>query len=102
MCYRPSTPVYYIRALIFAYLAALQVIGIVLAFQTRKGKYPGLEDSKFVAATIYISSLMLVVLALNAFVLGDYLNISGSLWAIGILVLTTTTLLLIIVPKVCV
>ena len=89
------------RALIFAYLAVLQVIGIVLAFQTRKVKHQGLEDSKFVAAIIYASSLMLVVLVLNTFVLNTYLNISGTLQAIGVLVLTTMVLVFIFVPKVC-
>lgn len=89
------------RALIYAYLAALQIVGIVLAFQTRKVKYSGLEDSKFVSATIYVSSLMLVVLVLDTFVLGGYLNTSGTLLAVGVVTLTTAILLLIFVPKVC-
>ena len=49
MCYGPSTPAFYLRALIFAYQAVLQIVGIMLAFQTWKVKYPGLKDSKFIA-----------------------------------------------------
>ena len=72
----------------------------MLAFQTRKVKYPGLKDSKFIAIIIYTSSLVLVVLIVNAFVLGPYLNTSGSLQALGVLILTTTNLVLFFVPKV--
>ena len=100
MCYAPSTPVFYLRALIFAYLAVLQIVGIMLAFQTRKVKYPGLNDSKFVTIIIYISSLVLAILIVNAYTLGAYLTASGSLHALGVLVLTTTILTLIFVPKV--
>ena len=102
MCYAHSTPAYYLRLLIFAYLAVLQIVGIVLAFQTRKVKYPGLNDSKFVAIIIYISSLVLVVLIVNAFVLGPYLTASGSVHALGVLILTTSILALIFLPKVSV
>ena len=100
MCYGPSTPAFYLRALIFAYLAVLQIVGIMLAFQTRKVKFPGLKDSKFIAIIIYISSLVLVVLIVNAFVLSPYLNTSGSLHALGVMILTTTILALIFLPKV--
>eukprot|EP00731_Ephydatia_muelleri_P020681 Em0013g408a len=79
MCLEPSTPALYMRALIYAYLAALQIVGIVLAFQTRKVKYS--------------------VLVLDTFVLGGYLNTSGTLLAVGVVTLTTAILLLIFVPK---
>ena len=43
---------------LYAYLGVLQIVGILLAFQTRKVKIPGLiKDSKFVAAVVYISSI---------------------------------------------
>ena len=61
---------------------------------------PGLRDSKFVAAVIYISSIILVVLALVTFTLRAYINIGTGIIATGIFTLTTTFLALLFVPKV--
>lgn len=99
VCHGPSKAARYMRVLIFLYLAGLQIAGIILALQTRKVKHFGLEDAKYVAATIYVSSLMLMVIVLDAFVLDVYLNTSGILWAACVVTLTTAILLLIFVPK---
>ena len=100
VCYEASSPSFYWQTFTFAYLAILQIIGIVLAFQTRKVKMPGLRDSKFVAAIIYISSIILVVLALVTFTLRTYINIGTGIIATGIFTLTTTFLAMIFIPKV--
>ena len=84
----------------FAYLVILQVIGLVLAIQTRKVKLRGLRDSKYVAAIIYISSISIVVMALVTFALDKYINIGTGILAVVILALTTIFLMLIFVPKV--
>lgn len=78
----------------------LQVIGLVLAIQTRKVKLRGLRDSKYVAAIIYISSISIVVMALVKFALDKYIDIGTGILAVVILVLTTIFLILIFVPKV--
>ena len=75
-------------------------MGIVLAFQTRKVKLPGLKDSKFIAATVYISSIVLIALALVTFALRTYINVSTGIRVAGILTMTTMTLVLIFIPKV--
>ena len=100
VCYGTSSPNFFWQIFIFAYLAVLQIIGIVLAFQTRKVKIPGLRDSKIVAAIIYISSIILVVLALVTFTLRTYINIGTSIIATGIFSLTTTFLAMVFIPKV--
>ena len=86
--------------MIYSYLGILQIIGIMLAFQTRNVKFPGLNDSLHVAAIIYTSSLVLVVLIVDAFVLDAYLNTFGAIFTLGIMVLTTVFLALTFVPKV--
>ena len=86
--------------MIFAYLALLEIVGIVLAFQTRKVKIPILNDSKYVAALIYISSLVLVVLLLITFAVSEYLNTIAGVFYGGILILATCFLGFIFVPKV--
>ena len=78
----------------------LQVIGIVLAFQTRKVKVRSLKDSKYVASIIYISSISIVVMALVTFALKNYINIGTGILVLGIFMLTTVFLILMFIPKV--
>ena len=100
VCYETSSPNFFWRIFIFTYLAILQIVGILLAFQTRRVKVKGLNDSKFVAAIIYISSIVLVALALVTFALRTYINIGTGVFVAGILTLTTIFLALNLVPKV--
>ena len=100
VCYEVSSPNFFWRIFIFSYLAVLQIIGLLLAFQTRKVKIKGLNDSKYVAIVIYISSIVLVVLALVTFSLRIYINIRTGIFVAGILILTSFILVLIFVPKV--
>ena len=100
LCNERPSPNFYWQIFIFLYLAVLQIVGILLAFQTRKVKVHGLRDSKFIAAIIYISSIVLVVLALVVFALRVYINTGAGIYASGVLVLTTTILFLIFIPKV--
>ena len=84
----------------FAYLMVLQILGIILAFQTRRVKIKSLKDSTFVAANVYISSIVIVMFTLVTFALRSYLNAYSAIFASGIFILTTTFLILTFVPKV--
>ena len=86
--------------IIFIYLALLQIVGIILAFQTRKVKITVLNDSKSVATLIYISSVVLIVIVLIKFFLRNFINVSGAVFCGGILLLATFYLILIFCPKV--
>ena len=92
--------VYYFDLFIFVYLGLLQFVGLILAFQTRKVKIYALNDSKPIAALIYISSIALVVIVLISFILRGSINISAAVFFGGIILLATTFLALIFVPKV--
>lgn len=100
VCYEASSPAYFWQIFIYAYLVMLQIVGIVLAFQTRKVKLQGLRDSKFIASIVYMSSIILVILALVTFGLRTYINIGTGIFVAGIFILTTITLSLIFIPKV--
>ena len=100
VCYEASSPNFFWRIFTFTYLAILQIVGMLLAFQTRRVKIKGLNDSKFVATIIYISSIVLVALALVTFALRTYINIGTGVFVAGILILTTIFLALNFVPKV--
>ena len=99
-CYESRSAPFYLDLVIFLYLVLLQIVGIILAFQTRKVKINVLNDSKSVAALVYISSIVLIVIVLVTFILRSYINISAALFSTGIIVLSTVFLLLMFVPKV--
>ena len=99
-CYETGSVPFYFDVLIFIYLALLQFVGIILAFQTRRVKINILNDSKAVASLVYISSIVLVVIVLVTFILRSYINVSAALFSGGIIVLATFFLLLMFVPKV--
>ena len=100
-CYNSGSATFYFDLLIFVYLGLLQLVGIILAFQTRKVKIPILNDSKSVTALIYISSIVLVVIILVTFILHGYINVTAVLFYGGIMLLATIFLVLIFIPKVC-
>ncbi len=82
------------------YLAILQIIGIVLAIQTRKVKIKLLNDSKYIAAVIYISSIALVLIVIVTLVPRIYFNLIEAIFSGSILMATTFFLGLIFIPKV--
>ena len=100
MCYEETGAALYWRIFVFAYLMVLQILGVMLAFQTRRVKIKSLKDSTFVAANVYISSIVIVMFILVTFALRSYLNAYSAIFAIGIFILTTTFLTLTFVPKV--
>ena len=99
-CYKSDTGPFYCDILIFAYIALLQIVGIIVAFQTRKVKVPILNDSKFVVALVYISSIVFVLLALVTFAFNEYINVKAGVFCGGVLVPATVFLILMFIPKV--
>ena len=99
-CYKSGSVTFICDVLIFTYLGLLQLVGIVLAFQTRKVKILILNDSKPVAALVYISSIALVMMVLITFILRDYINVIAAVFNGGIIVLATVFLIFIFTPKV--
>ena len=100
VCQEASSNSFFWEIFIFAYLLVLQIIGMVLAFQTRRVKLRGLNDSKEIAAIIYISSIAIVVMAVENFTLTNYINIGTGIFMLSIFVLTTIFLFLVFFPKV--
>ena len=100
ICYESDTGPFYSNILIFIYIALLQIVGVIVAFQTRKVKIPILNDSKVVTALVYISSIVLVLLALVTYAFGGYINVAAGVFCGGVLVLATVFLILMFIPKV--
>ena len=91
----------YCDILIFIYLGVLQIVGLVLAFQTRGVEISVMNESIFVAAFVYFSSIVFVALVIVNFALPSYINVSGGIFSGGILLLATMSLALTFIPKVC-
>ena len=99
-CYESGSISFIFDLIIFIYLGLLQLVGIILSFQTRKVKIPILNDSKSVATLIYISSIVLVVIVLITFILRGYINVTATIFSGGILLLASIFIALIFIPKV--
>lgn len=83
-------------------MSALHIIALILAIQTRKVRIKILNDSKEVAAIIYITSIVLAELVIVSFSLTNFQNIYETLYCGGLIVAATVVLAVIFIPKVCV
>ena len=86
--------------ILYGYKMLLQIIALVLAFSTRKVKVKGLDDSKYIAAAIYITSIVFAVIMVATYTLKDFVNGFAALFCTGFLIGTTVILGLVFVPKV--
>ena len=85
---------------LYGYKMALQVIALVLAFSIRKVKVKGLDDSKYIAAAIYITSIVLAVIIVLTYSLKGFINVFAVVFCTGFVGGTTVILLLVFVPLV--
>ena len=82
--------------------ANLQLCGLFLAFATRKVKIKGIDDAKWIAATIYITSIVLAITILALYTLSEYVNRHSALFTGGLLIGTTFIMGFVFVSKVCI
>ena len=87
-------------AVLYGYKGLLQAIALLLAFRTRKVKVKGLDDSKYIAASIYVTSIVLAVIIVSTYTLMDYVNVYPAVVGMGLLLRTTMILALVFVPRV--
>lgn len=85
---------------VFGYIALLQIAAIFLAFGTRKVKVKGLNDSLYIATTIYITSILLVVTIAALLFLNNRVNTYAALLSTTIFISATVILSLVFIPKV--
>ena len=83
-----------------SYRSLLQLVGIFIAFHTRKVTIKALNESKQTGVIIYINSIFLVISGVTSFVLSRYYEVESSLTAVLSLLQPTLFLLLIFIPNV--
>ena len=86
--------------ILYGYKMLLQVIALVLAFSTRKVKVKGINDAKYIAAAIYVTSIVLTVILVATYSLFEFVNAFPALFCTGFLIGTTVILGLVFIPKV--
>ena len=88
------------HGVLFGYKGLIQVVAILLAFGTRNVKVKGLNDSKYIAAIIYVTSICLVVVIISFATLRDKVNTLVAIYSLGFWCAATNILLLVFIPKV--
>ena len=87
-------------AISYAYKGLLQLVAMFMAFHTRRIKIRVLNDSKEIAAIVYINSIILALLVVIDFTLSKYHEVHTALCGLGLLVEATVFLSLVFLPKV--
>lgn len=88
------------RIVLIAYKAMLQAIAIPLAFAIRKVKTKGLNDSKYLVAIVFITSISLAVIIVCFAAIYNNVNASAAIYSFGTWITSTTILGLLFIPKV--
>ena len=86
--------------ILYGYKAILEAFAIAFAFSIRKVKVKGLNDAKYIAASVYVSSIMLAIMFVATYSLADFVNVFAALFASGFLLGTSVILVLAFVPNV--
>ena len=98
ICHSRLRPIF--QGVLYGYKGVLQIIALFLAFTTRKVKVKGLNDTLYIAAATYITSLLLVVAVVSTYALRVYLNIFASVFSFCLLLGTLAIVSLVFIPKV--
>ena len=77
---------------LFAYKGFILLAGLFLAFETRKVKIKSLNDSRFIAMSVYGTVIVSVTLTPIGFLLQHFPNVQYAI--IGIMILFSTSLIL--------
>ena len=85
---------------LYGYKAALQIVAFIFTFSIRKVRVKGLNDAKYIAAAVYVTSIVTAVIIVSLYSLKTFLNLYAALFGLGFLIGTTVILALVFVPKV--
>lgn len=78
----------------------VQVVAVFFALKTRKVKIKAINDAKWIAIIIYVTSACLVILLATSFLLSSFLNADAGAFSAGLIILSYIVLLILFIPKV--
>ena len=85
---------------LYFYILITQLIAVILAFRTRNVEIEILNDSKYMALIIYITSIIVVIMIVCAILLSNYLNADGAVFGGLLYIFITIVLMIVFIPKV--
>lgn len=83
-----------------AYIFFTQLFSVVLAIRTRKVKIKALNDAKYVALIIYITTVIIITMMVCTILLRERLNADGAVFGGLLYIFTTVVLSVMFIPKV--
>ena len=86
--------------ILYGYKAALQTVAFIFSFSIRKVRVKGLNDAKYIAAAVYVTSIVTAIIIVSLYSLKTFLNLYAALFGLGFFIGTTMILVLVFVPKV--
>ena len=86
--------------IMFAYKGFILLAGLFLAFETRKVKIKSLNESRFIAMSVYGAVIVSIALTPIGFLLQTFPNVQYGIIGITILLSTSLILGLVFVTKV--
>ena len=87
---------------LYGYKGLLQVVAILFAFSIRKVKVKGLDDAKYIAIAVYVTSIVTAMIIVATYSLFDFRNALSIVLCTGIFLGATSILMLVFIPKVSV
>ena len=100
LCYSKNRFIW--LSILFVYKGILLIIGIFLAFETRKVKIRHLNDSKVIGIAVYCIVVLSIVLSATGVLLENYVDVYYAVLGIMILLGNSSLLCLIFIPRVSV
>ena len=95
-----STPEKVVLGILSVYKGLLQLLAFFLAICIPRVKVKGLNESKYIIAAVYVSSLGLILATLTHFTLTEYINTYTALYSVATCLSSSTVLALLFIPKV--
>lgn len=85
---------------LYGYKMLLQIIALIFAFSIRKVKIKGLNDAKYIAVAVYITSIVTAIVIVITYTLNMRINIFAGIFCAGFFIGTTAILGLVMIPPV--
>lgn len=85
---------------LYGYKMLPQIVALIFAFSIRKIKIKGLDDAKYIAFAVYITSLVTAIVIVISYTLDTYINLFAGIFSAGFFIGTTSILLLVLLPPV--
>lgn len=91
---------YITLGILYGYKMLPQIVALIFAFSIRKIKIKGLDDAKYIAFSIYITSMVTAIVIVIEYTTDLYIDVFAAIFSTGFFIGTTTILGLVMLPPV--